>query len=91
MNQPTKIYLIYSPAVEDQLELVLQNELIVEQDINVRNVKLAEMSSIHIHDGLNHALLWAEQKDYPLALQIAYQKEMSLGFLPVIGDKPSQF
>lgn len=91
MSKPTKIYLIYSPAVEDQLELVAQHELIIEQDIKISNVKLADMSSIHIHGGLNHALLWVEQKDYPQALQIAYQKEMSLGFLPVAGDKPSQF
>ncbi|MCK5828869.1 MAG: TIGR00341 family protein [Methylococcales bacterium] len=91
MSESTKIYLIYSPAVEDRLELVIQHELIVEQNINVRNVKLSEMSSIHIHDGLNHALLWVEQKDYPQALQIAYQKKMSLGFLPVTGDKLSQF
>ncbi len=91
MNKPTKIYLIYSSIVEDKLEMVSQHKFIVEHGIEIRNIKLAEMSSIHIHEGLNHALLWIEQKDYPQALQIAYQKKMSLGFLPVNGDKPSQF
>ena len=91
MNKPTKIYLIYSSIVEDKLEMVSQHKFIVEQGIEIRNVKLAEMSSIHIHEGLNHALLWIEQKDYPQALQIAYKKKMSLGFLPVNGDKPSEF
>ncbi len=91
MNKLTKIYLIYSSIVEDKLEMVSQHKFIVEQEIEIRNIKLAEMSSIHIHEGLNHALLWVEQKDYPQALQIAYQKKMSLGFLPVNGDKQSQF
>ena len=91
MNQPTKIYLIYSPTVADKLEHVSQHPIIVEQGIEIRNVKLADMSSIYTDDQLNHALLWIEQDSYPDALHIAYQKKMSLGFLPIADDKPSQF
>lgn len=65
--------------------------LIEEKGIQLRKIKLAELSSIHIHDGLNHALLWIEQKDYPQVLMFAEQKKMSLGFLPIDGDLFSQF
>lgn len=91
MSQPTKIYLIYSPTVADQLEQVSQHEMILEQGIEIRNVKLAEMSSIHTDEQLNHALLWIEQDSYPEALKTAYKKKMSLGFLPIERDQSSQF
>jgi uncharacterized hydrophobic protein (TIGR00271 family) len=91
MSKSGKIYLIYSPAVEDQLDRITKHALVVEKGIEIRKVKLAELSSIHIQGDLNHALLWIEQKDYPQVLFVAYQQKMSLGFLPVAGDTPSQF
>jgi uncharacterized hydrophobic protein (TIGR00271 family) len=91
MSKASKIYLIYSPGVEEQLALVIEHPIVVEQEIDIRKVKLAEMSSIHVHDDLGHALLWIEQADYPLALQLAYQKKISLGFLPIAGDPLSRF
>lgn len=91
MSKPIKIYLIYSTSVEDQLEKVSQHPLILERDIQIRPVKFTEMASIHTDDKLSHALLWIQQTNYPQALKTAYQKKMSLGFLPMINEKPSQF
>ncbi len=91
MSTARKIYLIYSPAVENMLDVVLQHPLVVEQEIEIRKIKLAEMSSIHVQDDLNHALLWIEQKNYPEALKCACQKQLSLGLIPISGEKPSQF
>ncbi len=91
MRNASKIYLIYSPQVEEKLALVTEHRHIEEQAIEIRLVKLSEMSSLHVEDELNHALLWIEQTDYPLALQIAYQRKLSLGFLPIKGDSLSRF
>ncbi len=91
MNVLKKIYLIYSPCVENLLELITDHPLLAEKGIQLHKVKLAEVSSLHIHDELNHALLWIEQKDYPQVLLFADQKDISLGFLPIEGDCPSQF
>ncbi len=90
-NQSRKIYLIYSPTVEQQLDQVTQHTLAREQGIEFSTIKFSELSSIHIYNDLNHALLWIEQKDYPVALKIAFQKNMSLGFLPIAKDTPSRF
>ena len=91
MTIPKKIYLIYSPSVERELEHITAHALIEEKGIELRKVKLTELSSIHIDDNLNHALLWVEQKDYPQVLLFADQKKMSLGFLPIKGDDTCQF
>ena len=91
MSLPRKVYLIYSPLVEEQLEQISAYPLIEEKNIQLSKVKLSELSAIDIQDDLNHALLWIEQKDYPQVLMFADQKKMSLGFLPIDGDLPSQF
>lgn len=91
MTQSKKIYLIYSPSQEEQLDYVMAHSIIKEKGIELRVVKLAELLSIHTHDDLNHALLWIEQTDYPEVLLFAEQKKMSLGFLPIEGDLLSQF
>lgn len=86
-----KIYFIYSPCVEDQLDDVISHSLLAESGIQVRKIKLANLSAIHVKDDLNHALVWIEQQDYPQVLLFADQNHMSLGFLPIAGDPPSQF
>lgn len=91
MNLPRKIYLIYSPSVTNQLAAITEHPLIVEQDIQLRTVKLSDLSALHIHDELNHVLLWVEQKDYPQILLFADQQSLSLGFLPIAGDPVCQF
>lgn len=91
MSVPRKIYLVYSPCVENQLKRINQHPLIEEKNIQIRKVKLADMPAIHVHGELNHALLWIEQKDYPQVLLFASQKKMSLGFLPIASDPPNQF
>lgn len=90
MSISKKIYLIYAASIENELDRVLSHPLIQEKGIILRKVKLTELASIHIHDDLNHALLWIEQKDYPQVLLFADQKKMSLGFLPINGDDPCQ-
>lgn len=91
MSLPRKIYLIYSPCVEEQLDQLTEHPLITEKGIQLRTIKLAELSSIHIQDDLNHALIWIEQKDYPQILQLANQKSFSLGFIPISDDSQSRF
>lgn len=91
MRNASKIYLIYSAQVEEKLALITEHRHIKEQALEIRLVKCSEMSSIHIQDDLNHALLWIEQEDYPQALQIAYQKRLSLGFMPIAGNSLSRF
>ena len=91
MSTARKIYLIYCQAVEKQLDSLVQHPLIVEQEIEIRKIKFSEMSSIHVQEDLNHALLWIEQKNYPEALKYAYQKQLSLGLIPIAANKPSQF
>jgi len=91
MSTSRKIYLIYSVCVEDKLTELDTHPLITELNIELRKVKLAELSSIHIDDALSHALLWIEQKDYSQMLLIAGQQKLSLGFLPIKGDDPCQF
>lgn len=91
MRNASKIYLIYSAQVEAKLALITEHRHIKEQALEIRLVKCSEMSSIHIQDDLNHALLWIEQEDYPQALQIAYQKRLSLGFMPIAGNSLSRF
>ncbi|MDT8424365.1 MAG: TIGR00341 family protein [Methyloprofundus sp.] len=91
MTLQKKIYFIYSPCVEVQLDDVISHSLLTELGIEVRKIKLANLSAIHIKDDLNHALVWIEQKDYPQVLSFADQKQMSLGFLPIPGDPLSQF
>ena len=91
MTSPRKIYLIYSPCVAEQISGIRSHPLIIEQGFNIRPVKLADLSALHIKETLNHALLWIEQKDYPKVLLFADQKHLSLGFLPIAGDPPSQF
>ena len=91
MSLSRKVYLIYSPLVEEQLERLSAHPLIEEKSIQLSKVKLSELSAIHFTDDLSHGLLWIEQKDYPQVLMFADQKKMSLGFLPIAGDLPSQF
>lgn len=91
MTQFKKIYLIYSPGVEEQLEQVTEHPLIEEKGIQIRKVKVANLSSIHINQELSHALLWIEQEQYPQVLLFADHKKISLGFLPITGDSLSQF
>ncbi len=91
MTIARKLYLIYSPRVAEQLSSITKHPLIIEQGLQIRPIKLADLSALHIKDDLNHALLWIEQKDYPQVLLFADKKQMSLGFLPVAGDPPSQF
>ncbi len=91
MSLSRKVYLIYAPCIEEQLSKLTNHPLIAEQKIQLCKVKLAELSAIHTHNSLNHALLWIEQKDYPQALLLAEQKQISLGFLPITGDPSSQF
>lgn len=91
MRKLRKIYLIYSPVVEEKLAQVIEHEHIVEKNIEIRKVKLEEITAIHVQEELNHAILWIEQKDYPQVLAVASQKKMSLGFLTVNGDAASHF
>jgi len=91
MSAPKKIYFIYSPCVESQLERVANHPLLSELNIHIRTVKIEELASIHVKDDLNHALLWIEQKDYPEILLFADNQHLSLGFLPIAGDPLSQF
>ncbi len=86
-----KIYLIYSPSQENQLDHVVSHALITENGIELSVIKLAELSSIHPGNDFNHALLWVEQKDYPQVLLFAEQQKLSLGFLPIKNDTFSQF
>ena len=91
MSLPRKVYLIYSPLVEEQLEQISAHPIIEEKNIQLNKIKLSDLSAIDIQDDMNHALLWIEQKDYPQVLMFADQKKMSLGFLPIDGDLPCQF
>ncbi|SMG65370.1 hypothetical protein BMETH_33216811810, partial [methanotrophic bacterial endosymbiont of Bathymodiolus sp.] len=91
MSLPRTYYLIYSPAVAEQLASVITHPLLAEQGIELRKVKLADLSALHIDQELQHALLWVEQKDYPQALLFAQKNQMSLGFLPIKRDPPSYF
>jgi len=91
MTLQKKVYFIYSPCVEGQLDDVISHSLLTELGIQVRKIKLANLSAIHTKEDLNHALVWIEQKDYPQILLFAEQKQMSLGFLPIAGDLHSQF
>ncbi|WP_428356481.1 DUF389 domain-containing protein [Methyloprofundus sp.] len=91
MSLPRTHYLIYSPLVAEQLASVTAHPLLTEQGIQLRTVKLADLSALHISNELNHALLWIEQKDYPQVLLFAQQNHVSLGFLPIAGDTLSQF
>ena len=91
MSTPRKLYLIYSPVVENQLNQVIEHELVANSDIEFNKIKLADFSSIHTQNEPTHALLWIEQKDYPQALLLATQKKISLGFIPVPKDCLSQF
>jgi len=91
MTTFNKIYLIYSAAVEEQLNSISSHPLIVDNAINLSIVKLSELASIHIDDGLSHALVWVEQQHYPQVLRCAENKKLSLGFLPIKGDSLSQF
>lgn len=91
MSNPKKIYLIYSPVVEEKLEQVIEHNLVVKRNIEIRKIKLDDIASLHIQDDLNHALLWVEQKEYPQVLSFVSKKKMSLGFLPVPGDTLSHF
>lgn len=86
-----RVYLIYSPCVEGQLVRVQEHPLVVDTGVEVRKIKLADLSAVHVHDGQDLAILWIEQKDYSWVLQTLLQKKLSLGFLPVAGDSPSQF
>lgn len=86
-----KVYFIYAPCVEEQLEDVLNHSLFAELDIEVYKIKLANLSTIPIQDNLNHALVWVEQNDYPQILLFAEQQQMSLGFLPIANDPSCQF
>jgi len=86
-----KIYLIYAPCIEDELDQLISHPLIIEKGLELRKVKITELSSIHIDAELNHALVWIEQKDYPQVLLLANQKKISLGFLPIKGEGESQF
>lgn len=91
MSKSKKIYLIYSVQVQDQLDQVRNHPLVLEQALDIREVKLAEMSAMHVEEKLKHALIWVEQSEYSSALQMAYQKKLSLGFLPIAGDMTSRF
>jgi uncharacterized hydrophobic protein (TIGR00271 family) len=91
MTLQKKIYFIYSPCVEEQLDDVISHSLLTELGIEVYKIRLANLSAIHIKNDLNHALVWIEQKDYPQMLLFASQKQLSLGFLAVSGDPLSQF
>ncbi len=91
MSKLTTIYLIYSPLIKNQLDRLKKHPIVIEQALDIREVKLEEMSAIHVQDGLNHALLWIEQNQYSKALQIAYKKKLSLGFLPIEGQVASRF
>lgn len=86
-----KVYLIYSAKLEEELDRVISHKLVKEKGLEIRKVKLTEVSSIHVDDDLNHALVWIEQKDYSPILLLAEQKKISLGFLPLKGDVFSQF
>lgn len=85
-----KVYLIYSPCVEGQLARVLEHPLIVDSDLRVHKIKLADLAAVHVRDEQDHVLVWVEQKDYPAVLQTAAQKKLSLGLLPIAGDPPCQ-
>jgi len=91
MSLPRTYYLIYSPIVAEQLASVIAHPLLVEQEIELRKVKLADLSALHIDQELQHALLWVEQKDYPQVLLFAQKNQMSLGFLPIKGDPLCHF
>lgn len=86
-----KVYLIHSPRVEQQLERITRHPLVLNAGIQLSTVKLADLNAIQTHDSLNHALVWVEQRDYPALLALARQKRLSLGFLPIDGDRPCQF
>ncbi len=86
-----KIYLIYSDSVNDQVATLDQHELISKQGVDLRKVKLGDLKSIHVDEQFNHAIAWIEQKDYSSLLLFAQQKKLSLGFLPIKGQKSSQF
>ncbi len=91
MTETKKYYLIYAESVVDKLPQVLDHPLIVERQLQVKAVKLAEFDAIHVDPSNQHVLLWIEQLDYPQALFIASQKSLIVGFLPVAGDRFSQF
>jgi len=91
MAELKKYYLIYSECNEEELDNLKTHTLVIEKGIELRQVKLSELASIHVNDELNHALVWLEQKDYPQLLLLAEQKKLSLGFLPIKGDTHCQF
>ncbi len=91
MSLPRKVYLIYSPCIAEHLNKLTTSPLIADQNIQLCAVQLKNFSDVSVNDTCGHALLWIEQKDYPQALFIAEQKQISLGFLPIAGDPPSQF
>ncbi len=91
MTVSKKYYLVYSENVADQLPQVVEHPLMVDRQVQVSAVKLAEFAAIHIDTSNQYVLLWIEQCDYPQALAIASQKNCIVAFLPVSGDRFCQF
>ncbi len=83
--------MVYSPKVEPLLERVTRHPLAREAGIRFSPVKLGDVGTLPAGDGSNHAVLWVEQYDYPQLLAVAARKRLALGFLPIDGDRPSQF
>ena len=86
-----RMYLIYSSVVKSNLNQIIQHPLVLERDLQITPIKWSEFASLHVHDNLNHALVWVEQEHYPQLLLMADRKKLSLGLLPVPGDRFCQF
>ncbi len=91
MNDVQSVYLIYSSCVAEQLDSVLSHPFLHDLNIILQPVKAEECRSLHVDEDRSHALLWLSAEDYPLALQTAYEKEMSVGFLPLPKGERCQF
>jgi len=85
------LYFIYSPGVEQDLESILQHKLIIEQGIQLRKIKLADLKALHVARSISHALVWVDENDLEQVLSIALKKKLTLGFLPMHNQQDSVF
>lgn len=84
-------YFIYSPSVESDLETVLNHQLILEQGIQLRKIKLADLQGLHVAQTISHAIVWVDQSDLEYVLSQALKKKLSLGFLPANNQEDDVF
>ncbi|MDO9138966.1 MAG: hypothetical protein Q7U38_01385 [Methylobacter sp.] len=90
--QSQNLYLIHSDSLDaKQVSLITKHPLMAEYNVDIRPIKLMNLNALNINEKRNQALVWVSQAELQCVITAAYNKKLTLSFLPLPNDSRPVF